>query len=215
MTISVAPLSAGDDAGMGDLIRIYQAAIERSEQKPAAALQAMGQNPDYRLFVARDGGEVIGFSIAFVPAGSNIWLLEYMAVADGKRSGGLGATLFGETCRLVDQAAPGRTCVLEVDKPPANAPADDVRRRRLRFYRRNGCHILQSLDYILPLDHAGTPPPMLLMVRGKAAGDEISKETVVGWLRAIYSGVYGVPATDPRLVMMVSLMPPSLSLGDI
>ncbi len=212
MPLSVTPLDRGDDGAMSDLIRIYQAAIERREQKPAEALRAMRDDPRYGLFVVKDGPSVAGFSIACFLETADLWLLEYMAIATERRSCGLGSRLFLETCAFARARAPSARCVLEVDRPLFNASPADVRVRRLDFYARHGCREIAPLEYVLPLDFAGTPPPMMLMLRGGHAGDEFGKETVTAWLRAIYREIYGVHASDPRFVTMVSPMPPSLRL---
>ncbi|MTD94373.1 hypothetical protein GIW81_08505 [Hyphomicrobium sp. xq] len=213
MAIAIKALSAGDDRSLAEVIRIYQGAIESSEQKPPEALEAMVGDPRYMVLAALDGARAVGFSISFFPSTKRFWLLEYMAADTAVRSQGLGALLFQETIRRGSERLPHAVCLLEVDRAPAAGSTDDEKWRRLQFYRRQGCLALEPLDYILPLEFAGSPPPMKILVCGADADARFDREWVKNVLASLYTEVYDVPTSDPRFASMTANLPESLELS--
>jgi GNAT superfamily N-acetyltransferase len=168
--------------------------------------------PDYRVWVAKTGDLVRGFSILFVPAAGGFALLEYMAVAPGQRNHGLGAELFRQT---VEQAVTpeGRKLpvLLEVDSDREDASDRALRTRRERFYRRLGCLRIAGLRYLMPLPGAGSPPEMDLFVYREEplgpARSEVPRSEVKHWLETVYLDVYHCAPDDPRLAQMLAGLP--------
>ena len=208
MTMHISTLPPNDQAGFGQMLAIYQSSIEPSEQKPAQELATCLRDPRYHFLVARNGGDVTGFSIQFFPSSGAFWLLEYIAVDQRTRSQGLGCRIFVNAKEAAAARAPGAPCLLEVDQPVPpvalthDKPSNDTV-RRLAFYRRLPCRKLEGLDYILPLDVGGTPPPMLLLVHGLETETSVPKESVRQWLMTIYVEVYQCSPRDARLDVML------------
>lgn len=193
----------GDDR-FAELVAIYEASIVASERKPAAELAGMLRNPAYRFVIASISGRTAGFTISFVPVGASFWLLEYLAVDPGLRSHGLGGGLFAAAERDATDIVGSAPCLLEVDQPVAMDTSANQVARRLKFYRRLDCRKIAGLNYILPLDVAGKPGPMWLLVRGLEDCDGVPTADVADWLTAIYVGVYTQRADDPRITTMLS-----------
>jgi GNAT superfamily N-acetyltransferase len=185
--------------------RIYETAIPASERKPSAAFREMGRRPDYRWTLARREQAVIGFATVFVPPGESFALLEYLAVDEPFRGGGVGAGLFrAVVADLASRVCP-RVLLVEVEADDAGPDADRVQqRRRQDFYRRLGCQRVAGLQYELPLRSAGLPPPMHLFVHGVSSGSPLPRATLEGAIRGIYVDVYGESPTDPRTARMLA-----------
>lgn len=208
---AISRVTRADSADFEALAAIYQASIEHSEQKPVEALARAVEDPRYRFLVARRGGGVTGFAISYAPAPEDIWLLEYMAVDAQLRSGGVGAALLAATIDL--HCTAGRSIgVLEVDAISGDDRQRAQKARRLAFYRRNGCRVIDSLAYILPLPGA---PPMHLLVHAPAAIGSIAKARLLDWITAFYREVYAQPVDDPRPARMVAPLPDPVTLRDI
>ncbi len=210
----IVELAPDDRAGFDAMLRIYQMAIEPSEQKPASEIAAIVGNPRYSVLVLRLNGEVRGFAISYFPEG-DFWLLEYMAVDANLRSHGLGRTLFFAAKAAADARAPNAPCVLEVDLPKPDATPSDDAARRFRFYRALACLRIDGLDYLLPLAANGLPPPMTLLVHGLEISRALPKGELARWLQAIYRDVYAQPADDLRIVMMLSPIPDPVPLAEL
>ena len=108
-----------------------------AERKPLTAIRRLVETGRYDPLAAEEDGQVRGYAMVWTAQGGQGSLLEYLAVLDGQRSGGLGG-------RILDLLA-GRYGHLfgEAEAPDDADPAvNELRRRRLVFYRRNGFRVL-------------------------------------------------------------------------
>jgi ribosomal protein S18 acetylase RimI-like enzyme len=204
--ITITLLPEGDADGFARAYAIYHHAIELSEQRTEAEFRKLLLRPDYRFLVARRDRAIVGLSLAYVPSEDYFWLFEYAAVAPEARGQGIGAQLF-----LASRAMAGlnRIALVEVD---ADRGEED-QARRLRFYRGLGCRRLAGLDYLLPLDAFGEPPPMWLLARADAPA--LGVDLIERWLRSIYQDVYAKRLDDSRLAKMIDPLPDEVRLEAI
>ena len=211
--IKLEQLASSEGETFRQLYAIYAASIAAREQKRESWLAAMVDAPDYRVWVAKAGGLVQGFSILFVPAAGGFALLEYMAVAPDQRSHGLGAELFRQTMKAaVTPEGRPLPVLLEVDSDREACSDRALRTRRERFYRRLGCLRIAGLRYLMPLAGEGAPPEMDLLIYaaeplGSLARDGVARSYVKRWLETIYRDVYHCSPDDPRLAQMVASLP--------
>lgn len=210
--IHIAPLARDDAAGFARVHALCAAVIERSEQKTAAELRATFERDDYVFLAARRTGDLLGFASVFLPEGQDFWLLEYLAVAEAAQGEGCGAALFAAA---VAHAGPGRIGLLEVDALPPPA-ADAMLRgkvgRRLAFYGRLGCRQIAGVDYLLPLQTYGAPPPMILLAHAPPSAESVKRHALLDWLRTIYVQVYAQDPGDSRIARMADKLPAELEL---
>ncbi len=203
--IQILPLMAGDEAGFADAFAIYHAAIELTEQRTQANLRKLLLRPDYRFFVAKIDGKIIGMSVAYVPTEDYFWLFEYAAVAPEARGSNIGAAMFMASRAI---AGPGRFGLVEVDADRGT----EEQARRLRFYKRLGCRRIDGLEYQLPLEDNGKPPEMWLLALAAEGFDALDVNIVERWLRTIYEDVYAQRLNDPRLAQMIDPLPDDVKL---
>ncbi len=216
--VKLEQLASSEGETFRQLYAIYAASIAAREQKRESWIADMIDAADYRVWVAKAGGLVRGFSILFVPTAGGFALLEYMAVAPDQRNHGLGAELFRQTMKqAVTPEARPLPVVLEVDSDREDASDRALRTRRERFYRRLGCLRLGGLRYLMPLPGEGSPPEMdLLVYPGEPAGglarSGVPRSEIQRWLETIYREVYHCPPDDPRLTQMLSGLPDPVPL---
>lgn len=187
-----------DEQAFAGAFAIYRDQIEPSEQKTEAEIRALLSRRDYRFVIAREDGRVTALALAFVPPRDSFLLIEYVAVSADRQGGGLGSKLFS---LLVETLAQDRIALLEVDAPRSGGGAEQ-RNRRLAFYARLGCRIVEGVAYQLPLSHFGTPPPMVLLAHAPATIRAIPRGRLIRWLRTIYTDVYAQPGDDHRIAAM-------------
>jgi GNAT superfamily N-acetyltransferase len=199
-------LSPEDLAGFDLAYSIYTDAIVRSEQRTEAELRSLVARPDYRFLVALREEQTVALAVACVPSGEDFWLFEYAAVAPEERGRGIGEQLF-----LASRLMAGQSRVALVEADAATDGAGDAA-RRLRFYARLGCRRLRGLDYLLPLETYGAPPPMVLLALEAPNVSVVGIEVVERWLRRIYSDVYGKSLDEPRLARMIDPLPDDVAL---
>jgi GNAT superfamily N-acetyltransferase len=206
--VTLEQLTSADGERFRQLFAIYAASIAPREQKPEDWLRAMVAAPEYRVWIAQDAGQVLGFSILFVPSGEGFALLEYMAVSAEKRGHGFGGDLFRRT---VEHAATpqgaGVPVLLEVDSDREASSDQAVRTRRVHFYRRLGCVRIAGLRYLMPLRGVGPVPEMDLMVYRAGAPVHLARGDLKRWLETIYQDVYRGSPDDPRIAQMLRPLP--------
>lgn len=193
--------------------KIYQQSIEPREQKSREQIEKLVLRADYTVTLLMKDDVVLGFSMVFLSAPCKIGLLEYMAVVENHRSQGLGGLLLKNTFSKLKEAGDFRFGVIEVDSPESKVV--DLKHRRIEFYRRHGCSLIDELDYILPLPGIGAPPKMNLMIYPLDANDVISRKMLGRWLKEIYQNVYSCSPEDERIYLMINEISDPIQLRKI
>ncbi len=203
--IRITELEPYDGEGLDHVYALYAASILRAEQRPEAEFRSLIRRADYRFVVARLDEAIIGFAVSWVPEGGDFWLFEYAAVSPEARGNKIGSHLLLASRELIGIE---RTALIEVD---ANTGSDE-QAKRLEFYKRLGCRQLAGLEYLLPLDAFGQPPPMLMLAMIHPDVTSVPVMVVEEWLRRIYSEAYGKGLDDPRLARMIDPLPDDVPL---
>lgn len=203
--IRINMLDPADSEGMDRVVALYREAILQSEQRPEAEFRALVTREDYRFVVARLEADLLGFAVVWAPVNGDFWLFEYVAVTPEARGKKIGSHLLLASRELVGIE---RTALVEVDA----YTGEDVQAQRLMFYKRLGCRVLGGLDYFLPLDAFGEPPPMLLLAMLHPDVAAVPVQIVEEWVRRIYSECYGKGLDDPRLARMIDPLPDEVLL---
>lgn len=134
---------------------LMQLSFPRDEIRPAQGQRALLAHPEYQVLVSHDSAGVVSGMMA-VWQFEDFVFLEHFAVSPASRGGGRGTRMLQALLR---------ECVkpvcLEVE-----LPQDDLTRRRIAFYERNG-FFLNDFDYIQPPMAEGQHPvPLRIMSRG-------------------------------------------------
>jgi GNAT superfamily N-acetyltransferase len=163
---SLEPVETLSPAAMTGLRRIYEEGFPPHERADFAAITTARRDDELALALV-SGGQPAGFAM-LRPLGSTGWIyLRYLVVDDARRSQGLGGQLWEQlTARFRDA---GYTLLVfdveDPDEPGCEPDQAELRRRRIRFYQRNGASLLPVTGYRSPEIVAGTSGwfPMLLM----------------------------------------------------
>ncbi len=126
-----------------ELTALYNAELvfdfPKSELKPVRSMHRLMDMGVYEPMLVLEDGEAIGYAMVWLPPSRQGAMLEYFGVLRGKRNGGLGTRILH---RLAEQYG---QIFGEAEAPTSDDPAEnDLRRRRIGFYLRNG---LRLLDY--------------------------------------------------------------------
>lgn len=101
------------------------------------------KNDDYKLILASDNNEYIGYLIVFFDRILNFIWLDYIAVLQKFHSCGYGGKMVDG---LKDIFPELKGCFLEVEKPDVTHP-DTL--RRIKFYEKHGA-VLLDVNYLYP-----------------------------------------------------------------
>ena len=126
-----------------ELVQLYNDEMvfdfPKSELKPVRAMLRLIDEGKYEPLLVLEQGEAVGYAMVWLPPGREGALLEYFGVLRGKRNGGLGSRILAVLAERYGQIFG------EAEAPTSDDPAEnDLRRRRIAFYLRNG---LRVLDY--------------------------------------------------------------------
>lgn len=124
-----------------ELTRLYQEEMvedfPQAELKPLRAMLRLMEMGQYDPLLVVEGEEPLGYTMLWLPKDRQGALLEYFGVLRGKRNGGLGSQVLELLGRRYDQLFG------EAEAPSSDDPAEnELRRRRIGFYQRNGFRIL-------------------------------------------------------------------------
>lgn len=109
----------------------------KSELKPLSAMLRLMDLGRYDPLLVTDNGQPVGYAMIWLPEDRAGGLLEYFGVLRGMRNGGLGTQILGLLIERYGQMFG------EAEKPCSDDPAEnDLRRRRIAFYERNGFRVL-------------------------------------------------------------------------
>lgn len=137
----------------GQIFSIMQDSFPKDEYRPFAEQQALLRHPGYQIYILPEKETEIIKAFVAVWRFTELTFIEHFAVNPAFRNQGLGTVMLQELKHFIT----GRIC-LEVE-PPEN----DLSRRRIAFYQRNG-FFLNQMPYIQPAISKGKKPlPLFIM----------------------------------------------------
>lgn len=109
----------------------------KSELKPLRAMLSLMDMGRYDPLLVTEGKETVGYAMMWLPSDRNGALLEYFGVLRGKRNAGIGSRILTLLTERYGQ-------LFGEAEAPTSADHDenDLRRRRIGFYERNGFRVL-------------------------------------------------------------------------
>lgn len=171
-----------------EIYRIMQASFSDDEYRPYDEQLALFEEPEYRIYympaigMERVGNHSIGNFTMHAAGFLAVWefesfiYIEHFAVDPALRNSGTGSAMLQE---LVKQYQ--KPICLEVE-----LPEDELTRRRIGFYERNG-FVFNEYPYIQPpISKGKSPVPLRIMTYGGA----ITRETFEAMKNVLYRSVY-------------------------
>ena len=152
-----------------EIYRIMQASFPDDEYRPYEEQIALFQEPEYRIYYMPAGFLAVWEFESFI-------YIEHFAVDPALRNSGTGSAMLQE---LVKQYQ--KPICLEVE-----LPEDELTRRRIGFYERNG-FVFNEYPYIQPpISKGKSPVPLRIMTYGCA----ITREKFEEMKEVLYRRVY-------------------------
>lgn len=152
-----------------EIYRIMQASFSDDEYRPYDEQLALFEEPEYRIYYMPAGFLAVWEFESFI-------YIEHFAVDPALRNSGTGSAMLQE---LVKQYQ--KPICLEVE-----LPEDELTRRRIGFYERNG-FVFNEYPYIQPpISKGKSPVPLRIMTYGEA----ITRETFEAIKNVLYRSVY-------------------------
>ena len=158
-----------NETNFPEIYRIMQASFSDDEYRPYDEQLALFEEPEYRIYYMPAGFLAVWEFESFI-------YIEHFAVDPALRNSGTGSAMLQE---LVKQYQ--KPICLEVE-----LPEDELTRRRIGFYERNG-FVFNEYPYIQPpISKGKSPVPLRIMTYGSA----ITQDTFEDMKRVLYQRVY-------------------------
>ncbi len=172
-----------DKTAFSSVFKIMEHSFPTDERRPYEEQEALLQREQYRIVGAMgERGELAGFMAVW--EFPEFLFLEHFAVAETYRNRGMGAAMLREL-----QAHCSKPICLE-----AELPNNELSRRRVAFYERNGFS-LNPYPYVQPpISEGRNPVPLAIMT----TGGQISADYFSTIKDRLYSEVYHV-SRDPEM----------------
>ncbi len=126
---------------------IYITSFPPGEREPFQPLLQSVRRGRHLLFLANEGAAIAGFAFLSRLSRVQCCYLEYLATAPGFRNRGIGARMLSYLRERLQQEGEARAILLEVDSPDLEgltSEENDIRKRRIGFYARNGAALLDT-----------------------------------------------------------------------
>lgn len=111
---------------------LYEAAFPEEEKKPRELMERLAGEGKMELLAVTEEERFVG--LAFNMLDEELALLDYFAIAPDLRSGGFG----GRAIRCLLEKFAGKKYIFEIEKQDPRAENAEERKRRKKFYLRNG-----------------------------------------------------------------------------
>lgn len=158
-----------NETNFPEIYRIMQASFSDDEYRPYDEQLALFEEPEYRIYYMPAGFLAVWEFESFI-------YIEHFAVDPALRNSGTGSAMLQE---LVKQYQ--KPICLEVE-----LPEDELTRRRIGFYERNG-FVFNEYPYIQPpISKGKSPVPLRIMTYESA----ITQDTFEEMKRVLYQRVY-------------------------
>lgn len=159
-----------------EIFEIMEKSFPLTEYRTREEQAALFDREEYRVLASLEGDRMLGF-IAFWEL-DGLTFLEHLATLPEARNRGLGAELLHSAVDMAENPV-----CFEVEPPE-----DELTRRRVGFYERNGMY-LNDYPYIQPPISSGREPiPLRIMT----SGAPIDKERFRSVRDLLYRDVYGI-----------------------
>ena len=182
-----------------EAISLYRSSFPLNETRPfGKVIEMLKDDTNYQLFVFLDDDSVVGISLMYIFRTLSVALLDYMAVKEEYQRRKIGKKLFDYTFEKFRSAIPNGVGVLmEIQRATDLDPDRNKREDRIRFYMREGAKILDEVDYLIPPIQKGMKPELMyLMIKPIKEIEYLLSKSVIQYITAIYSSIYGYKGSD-------------------
>ncbi|HXX96041.1 MAG TPA: GNAT family N-acetyltransferase [Candidatus Bathyarchaeia archaeon] len=163
---------------------IYKSSFPLNETRSSEKVVELLENDkDYHLFSYLYDNSVVGISLMYIFRSLSVGLLDYMAVIPNHQGKGIGMELFKFSLEQFSSVTcNGIGLLMEIQREDVPDPLEsNLRKRRVRFYAKNGARVLDGVNYLLPPIHAGMmAEEMYLMIRPLRHIHFLSTDDIMG-----------------------------------
>jgi GNAT superfamily N-acetyltransferase len=197
-------------------IHLYSTSFLPVETKRIENVLAMlRENRNYRLYLAKRNGQIVGFSLLYLFTDLHAGLLDYMAVIPSEQRKGIGQAIFRYTFEVFQRSVSdplGLFLEIQSEKHASDPRDIAIRKDRIRFYKKLGAKIVID-NYLLPPQFGLEPEVTYLMIVPCKKIEYISRDFLIQVIKAIHLNVYRYDRND-LLEQMRKTLPERLLISE-
>jgi ribosomal protein S18 acetylase RimI-like enzyme len=183
---------------------IYLEAIPPSEQQQIDVIKERIIVKKEQLIIGQENGKVKCMAIIYPLQGTNYVLIDYLAIKREFRQQGIGSKLL----RYIQDTYSQKGIRLIGEVEDFNyGNNQEIKKRRMRFYRRSGARVLKDVYYQMPPLQGNQPTPMMLITFNSIGEDKIDGEEIKKIIKQIYYELYNRDSDDPLLNTFINKIP--------
>lgn len=186
-------ITYNDNELLKQSLDIYLTYFPPQETRPLEkTISMIEKDNNYHIIATLQDNKVIGISLLYLFPSLKFGLLDYMAIINEFQRKGIGTKLFSFTFKIFSSKIPdGIGLLMEIQKDNVQKISEnEVRKRRIKFYKNLGCKCLNGINYLLPSQIGGHPEEMYLMIKPIKNINSLSRDNVFEFVNAIYSKIY-------------------------
>ncbi len=165
----------------------------KNELKPLSSIERMYQLNRYKGFVMLEDGEIKAYWMLLQDMENRAYLLDYLAVIEGKRGQGYGSMALKG---ILDSVKSDEIIVIEAENPKKAESSKErkIQERRLDFYRRNGVTFTNLASVVYEA-------PYVIMLLSKGEREASKEEAKRIYLEFYEKWILGKEKCEKHLIM--------------
>lgn len=185
-----------------DAMRIYIASFPENERRPVAVIKAMLNSGKSRLIIGSIENKVVFMALLYPLKGTSFLLGDYLATAEEYRGRGIGSGFLRSIFDIMGDMQ-FKYFLVQVENPYLDQ--DEMKMRRMKFYKRLGMRKLKSIRFILPPLQGTKPTELILMIL--STEDHLAGDVIRSIIIEMFKELYDRHEGDEFLVSILEGMP--------
>jgi GNAT superfamily N-acetyltransferase len=193
-----------------EAMRIYVASFPENERRPVASIKAMLERGEIRLKAGLVDDRVVFIALMYHLKGTPYVLGDYLATAEEYRGRGIGKQLLENVFSIMSDIQFDHF-LIQVENPYLDD--DEMKMRRVEFYKSLGMKELKGIRYILPPLQGTMPSEMILMVLSREDRDHLNGDVIRDIITQIFGDLDNRHEDDEFLVSTLREIPDLIHLA--
>jgi GNAT superfamily N-acetyltransferase len=186
-------------------MHIYVASFQENERRPKASIIEMLECGRSRLIIGDADGEIVFMALLYPLKGTPFLLGDYLATAERCRNRGIGKAFLRYLIDDLKRNAQFNRILVQIENPYDDC--DEMKKRRLKFYKDLGMKELKGVKYILPPLQGTKTTDLALLINPDKDEHYLDGEMVQNLVIRMFGELYGRYEGDELLARTLESIP--------
>ena len=187
-----------------EAMKIYLSSFPENERCPMDILRERITSDKCILITGQIKKDIVFMALLYPLMGTSVLIGDYLATDEKYRGRGIGE-MFLKGLLASRRKMNFDRFLIEIENP--HLDSDEMKTRRLKFYRNAGMKEIKDIRYLLPPFLDKGPTEMILMINSFGGEDHLEGEALRRIIKQMYSELYGRHEGDESLGMVLKSIP--------